>query len=161
MINDIMRRPELSSVTLARPIASQWFKPDGTPEPAITIPAGTGGVIVHVHEAGAYEVEFSQPVRSVATMTEDDLEPEVVELDDMTDEQKRIIESGQTIGGTFPHGLTRDELSAWMDQRFPTSTITPEQIIQAALDPPAATLRITEDTTDEELSEFIRGPHRT
>jgi hypothetical protein len=35
--------------------------------------------------------------------------------------------------------------------------ITPEQIIQAALAPPAATLRMTDDTTDEELSDFIRG----
>ena len=39
-------------------------------------------------------------------------------------------------------------------------TITPEQIIQAALAPPAATLRITDKTTDKELSDFIRGRRR-
>jgi hypothetical protein len=35
--------------------------------------------------------------------------------------------------------------------------VTPEQIIQAAMDPPAAQMTVTGDTTDEELSAFIRG----
>lgn len=39
-------------------------------------------------------------------------------------------------------------------------TITPEQIIQAALAPPAAEMIVTDDTTDEELSAFIRGKAR-
>jgi hypothetical protein len=45
-----------------------------------------------------------------------------------------------------------------LDMSPPTST--PEQIIQAALAPPAATLRVTDSTTDEELSDFIRGRRR-
>jgi hypothetical protein len=36
-------------------------------------------------------------------------------------------------------------------------TMTPKQITEAATAPPAATLRITDDITDEELSAFIRG----
>ena len=34
--------------------------------------------------------------------------------------------------------------------------LTPEQIIEAAFAPPAAQMTITDDTTDEELSAFIR-----
>src|SRR5271155_4288413 len=30
-----------------------------------------------------------------------------VEYDDMTDEQKRIVDAGETIAGAFPQGLTR------------------------------------------------------
>jgi hypothetical protein len=36
-------------------------------------------------------------------------------------------------------------------------TVTPEQIIEAVNAPPAATLTITDETTDEETSRFIRG----
>jgi hypothetical protein len=43
---------------------------------------------------------------------------QVIELADMTDEQKRIVEAGETIAGSFPQGLTREQLSAWMDARF-------------------------------------------
>jgi hypothetical protein len=45
-----------------------------------------------------------------------------------------------------------------LDTRPPK--VTPEQIIQAAQAPPAARLRITDATTDEELSDFIRGRRR-
>ena len=37
-----------------------------------------------------------------------------------------------------------------------TPRITPEQILQAAIYPPAASLRVTDATTYEELSAFIR-----
>ena len=41
-----------------------------------------------------------------------------------------------------------------------TPRATPAQILQAAIDPPAASLRVTDDTTAEELSAFIRGKRR-
>jgi len=43
---------------------------------------------------------------------------QVIEWEDMTDEQKRIVEAGQTIAGTFPQGLSKADLSAWIMQRF-------------------------------------------
>jgi hypothetical protein len=45
-------------------------------------------------------------------------DPEIIEYEDMTDEQKRIVDAGNTIAGTFPTRLTRDELSAWMKETF-------------------------------------------
>jgi hypothetical protein len=37
----------------------------------------------------------------------------------MTAEQKRIVDAGSMEPATtFPSGLTRDELSAWMKERF-------------------------------------------
>jgi hypothetical protein len=45
--------------------------------------------------------------------------PVVIEYTDMTDEQKRIVDAGnEPIAGTFPTGLTRDEMLAWITQRF-------------------------------------------
>lgn len=37
-----------------------------------------------------------------------------IEYDDMTDEQKRIVDAGEHIAGTFPQGLSDEELSAWI-----------------------------------------------
>jgi hypothetical protein len=34
------------------------------------------------------------------------------------------------------------------------------QVIEAALAPPASTITVTDDTTDEELSAFVRGKRR-
>jgi hypothetical protein len=48
----------------------------------------------------------------------DDPEIDVIELDDMGDEGQRIVAAGSEIAGTFPQGLTRDELAAWMRDRF-------------------------------------------
>jgi uncharacterized protein (DUF1697 family) len=45
---------------------------------------------------------------------------EVVELADMTDEQKRIVEAGQSIAGSFPQGQPKETLSAWIMKRFIT-----------------------------------------
>ena len=42
-----------------------------------------------------------------------------VEYEDMSNEQKRIVEAGENIAGAFPQGFSRDELSAWFDVRFP------------------------------------------
>ena len=40
------------------------------------IPAGTEGVIVHIHGAGeAFEVEFFEPVQTVETVESDKVEP--------------------------------------------------------------------------------------
>ena len=47
-------------------------------------------------------------------------EEQVVELEDMTDEQKRIVAAGESIAGSIPQGLSRDQLSAWFDTQFPT-----------------------------------------
>ena len=44
--------------------------------------------------------------------------PTIIEYDDMTDEQKRIVDAGDEIAGTFPSNLSREELSAWIEQRF-------------------------------------------
>jgi hypothetical protein len=49
-----------------------------------------------------------------------DAEERVVELEDMTDEQKRIVAAGETIAVSIPQGLSRDQLSAWFDTQFPT-----------------------------------------
>jgi len=46
---------------------------------------------------------------------------QVVELADMTDEQKRIVAAGDNIAGSIPQGLSRDQLSAWFDAQFPTA----------------------------------------
>jgi hypothetical protein len=37
----------------------------------------------------------------------------------MTDDQKCIVEADENIAGAFPQGLSREELSAWFDARFP------------------------------------------
>jgi hypothetical protein len=50
----------------------------------------------------------------------DPTEDVVIEFDDMTDEQQRIIEAGQTVAGSFPQGMSKQELSAWIMQRFIT-----------------------------------------
>jgi hypothetical protein len=36
----------------------------------------------------------------------------------MTDEQKRIVDAGDEIAGQFPDGLTKEQLSAWIRERF-------------------------------------------
>jgi hypothetical protein len=42
-----------------------------------------------------------------------------IECADMTDAQQRIVDSGNMPpAGVFPSGLTREELIAWMKQRF-------------------------------------------
>lgn len=45
-------------------------------------------------------------------------EPIIIDYEDMTDEQKRIVDAGETIAGTFPQGMTREELSEWIRKRF-------------------------------------------
>jgi hypothetical protein len=39
---------------------------------------------------------------------------QVIELADMTDEQKRIVAAGQSIAGSFPKNLTKNQLVVWM-----------------------------------------------
>lgn len=59
-------RAELSRVTLARNVEFE----DGV------LPAGSSGTIVHVYPgAPAYEVEFTSPVHTVATVKADDIAP--------------------------------------------------------------------------------------
>jgi hypothetical protein len=61
-----LKRPELSRVTLTRDVSSE----DGL------VPAGSSGTIVHVYSSGpAYEVEFTMPFHTVATVEADDLAP--------------------------------------------------------------------------------------
>jgi hypothetical protein len=38
--------------------------------------------------------------------------------DDLTDEQQRIVDAGNEIAGQFPEELRKDELSAWIKDRF-------------------------------------------
>jgi Domain of unknown function (DUF4926) len=53
------RHPELSRVSLARPVES----PDGV------VPAGSTGTVVYVYAGElAYEVEFTRPIHAVATV---------------------------------------------------------------------------------------------
>ena len=53
------RHPELSRVSLARPVESE----DGS------LPAGATGTVVHVYpQERAYEVEFTSPFHTVATV---------------------------------------------------------------------------------------------
>jgi hypothetical protein len=57
-------RAELSRVTLAHSVDSD----DGV------IPAGSTGTIVHVYPgAPAYEIEFTAPIHTVATVKADDI----------------------------------------------------------------------------------------
>lgn len=46
--------------------------------------------------------------------------PIIIEYADMGDEGQRIVDAGDQdqIAGTFPQGMTREQLSAWMDERF-------------------------------------------
>jgi hypothetical protein len=41
-----------------------------------------------------------------------------VDYADMTDEQKRIVDAGDEIAGQFPDGLTKEQLSARIRERF-------------------------------------------
>ena len=41
-----------------------------------------------------------------------------VQYDDMRPEGQRIVDAGFTIAGTFPRGLSRADLEAWIMQRF-------------------------------------------
>lgn len=41
-----------------------------------------------------------------------------VEYDDMTDEQKRIVDAGQQIAGAFPQGLSREDLTLWIGKNL-------------------------------------------
>lgn len=43
----------------------------------------------------------------------------VVEYEMMGEEGQRIVDAGETIAGSFPQGMTRDELSVWLDEKFP------------------------------------------
>lgn len=79
------------------------------------------------------------------------------ELDDMTAAQKHIV-AAEHIRRWESAPLLRLAKARGLDMSPPT--ITPEQIIQAALAPPASKMIVTNDTTDEELSAFIRGKHR-
>jgi hypothetical protein len=47
------------------------------------------------------------------------MENEVIEYEDMTDEQKRIVDAGNSpTAGLFPTGPTRVELPAWITEQF-------------------------------------------
>lgn len=43
---------------------------------------------------------------------------EIIEYEDMSDEAQRIVDAGQTYGGTIPQGLTFEELVAWLKATF-------------------------------------------
>lgn len=43
----------------------------------------------------------------------------VVEFEDMTDEQKRIVAAGETSVCVVPQGLSKEELCAWLLSKFP------------------------------------------
>jgi hypothetical protein len=64
-----------------------------------------------------------------------------IEYDDMTDEQKRIVDEGNIIAHQAPQGLSREEMSAWLDATFPTS--------EAELERQRAVLREVIEKNDE------------
>ena len=83
---------------------------------------------------------MDKPLTEGKKLTEDmmdgrDLTAEQVEL------LRRAVEAGLDLVGSRP-------------------TLTPDQIIQAAIDPPNCSLRMTDETTDEELFAFIEGKRR-
>jgi hypothetical protein len=41
-----------------------------------------------------------------------------IEYENMTDEQKRIVDAGNELAGQFPEGLTKEQLSAWIRDPF-------------------------------------------
>ena len=81
---------------------------------------------------------------------------------DLTPEQVEVLRRAVGVRDLTPERLEllRRAVKRGLDLVEFTPRITPQQIIQAAIDPPAASLRLTDETTDEELSAFIRGERR-
>jgi hypothetical protein len=96
------------------------------------LPVGAVGTILVVHlKTRSYIVEFFRPVSAVETVEFNSVKlatnramrrkkPVIVEYEDMADEGRRIVDAGDQIGGTFPSGLTNEELGAWIDRQFLT-----------------------------------------
>ena len=71
--------------------------------------------------------------------------PEFIEYEDMTDEQKRIVDAGNVDlldCLQVPPGPTREQLIAWMDKQFPL----------------ARAMEINVDTPDEAVDRWLFGP---
>jgi len=110
---------ELTNVITVREIANTDELAVGTPKPGCPLPQGSWGTIVGVWaDGGGYLVEFEAPWHVLELQRSDIMPDEPMDYADMTDEQKRIVDAGQTIAGSFPSGLSRDELSAWIRERF-------------------------------------------
>ena len=101
------------------------------PTPGGTIPAGCEGTVLEVCGGEAYLVEFDGAWKV----------PEFVPADAL-----------EAAPGTEPD-------VDWVGGPGMTP-VTPEQIIQASIDPPAASLLVTDATTDEEMNAYIRGKRR-
>ena len=122
--------------------------------------------IAHMFEVAVTDVQAVLAYRTEAnrqeTVSTDALHRRI---DDMSDAElaslmERVnhdVATGSLIDAT---GWAPEQLRAFLLLRVRTPPATAEQIIQAAIDPPAASLTVTDDTTDEELSAFIQGKRR-
>jgi len=111
--------PELTNVITVREIVDTDDLAVCTPKPGCPVPRGTLGTIVGVWaDGGGYLVEFEAPWHVLELQRDDIMPDEPIDYADMTPEQQRIVDAGQTIAGSFPSGLSRDELSAWIRKRF-------------------------------------------
>lgn len=89
----------------------------------------------------------------------------IVNYEDMSEEGQRIVDAGNTIAGTFPTGLSREELAAWIEKRFgrdaPPPTVTPEDVLHAldtAHENPS--MEVNADTVEQELHDFLFPPSK-
>ena len=62
------------------------------------------------------EIDYSTITREVTDLLKR-FDP-AIEYDQMGEEGQRIIDAGDQIAGKFPTGLTREQLAAWMKERF-------------------------------------------
>ena len=90
-----------------------WFK-----APRIAFPGQPTLPVVIGHEVKTYRPE-DVPEEFIAALERELSSDAVVEYEDMTEEQQRIVDAGNAPpAGRFPTGLSRDELIAWMKTRF-------------------------------------------
>jgi hypothetical protein len=111
--------PELSNVITVREIVNTDELAVCTPKPGCPLPQGSWGAIVSVRAGGdAYLVEFEAPWQVLELQRSDMMPTEPIEYADMTPEQQRIVNAGKTIAGSFPLGMSKEELCAWISKRF-------------------------------------------
>jgi hypothetical protein len=111
--------PELTNVVTVREIKDTDDLAVGRPRPGCPLPQGSWGTIVGVSaDGGGYLVEFEAPWHLLELQRSDIMPDEPIDYADMMPEQQRIVDAGRRIAGSFPPGLSRDELSAWIRERF-------------------------------------------
>ena len=110
---------ELTNVVTVREIVNTDGLAVCTPHPGCPLPKGSYGTIVGAWADGAaYLVEFEAPWHVLELQRSDIMPDEPIDYADMTPEEQRIVDAGQTIAGQFPAGLSKTELAAWVREHF-------------------------------------------